>query len=170
VRILLGIAALVLVFGLSTLWHRSELRRLHAGSSSGAVHAAPPREHAPGWGEVIVGRPSGAEPVFVEPAAPPLSAARRLRPPGRGAGDSADGEVPAKTLPDGNERKHPRDWELEVRDGDVLSRIVRVHYGRVSPELEQRLAEYNGLSSPDKLRVGQTLYLPPEERLLEDPR
>jgi hypothetical protein len=166
VRILLGIAALLLVFGLSTLWHRSEMRRMHAGSSTGEVQAASPREHAPGWGEVIVGRPSGAEPVLVEPAAPPLSAARRLRPPGRGT----EGELPAEPPPEGDDRKDPRDWELEVRDGDVLSRIVRVHYGRVSPELEQRLAEYNGLSSPDKLRVGQTLYLPPEERLLEEPR
>ncbi len=63
----------------------------------------------------------------------------------------------------------PADWELIVGSGDVLSRIVRVQYGRVSPELEQRLAEYNGLSSPDKLKVGQTLYLPTEERLLADP-
>jgi nucleoid-associated protein YgaU len=151
-RILLGIGILVAIFGLSTAWHRSEIRELR---NPGGVHerearAAEPRTLPPGWGEVILGAPSGAEPVFLEPMRPPADA------PATGSPDAAVFEAPLSV----------EDWELPIRQGDVLSRIVRVHYGRVSPDLEKRLARYNGLESPDKLVVGEILYLPPEERLL----
>ena len=178
-RILIGIACLALVFGISSLWHRSEMSSFRAQAGFGGepvVRAAEVRNHPAGWGEVIVGSPSEAEPIYVAP--PPAPArARRLTPPGQrpAADDEASAsetwsETSTTEFSSKSVVRAPADWELVVGKGDVLSRIVRVHYGRVSPELEQRLAEYNGLSSPDKLKVGQTLYLPAEELLLGEPK
>lgn len=178
-RILIGIACLVLVFGISSLWHRSEMDDFRAQAGLGGqsvVKAAEVRNHPAGWGEVIVGSPSQAEPIYVAPS-PPRTRARRLTPPDQlgsvneeasNSGSLSDSSAAELSTEGGLQA--PADWELVVGSGDVLSRIVRVHYGRVSPELEQRLAEYNGLSSPDKLKVGQTLYLPAEELLLDEPK
>ncbi|MFT5287729.1 MAG: LysM repeat protein [Planctomycetota bacterium] len=177
-RILIGIACLLLVFAVSTFWHRTKITELRIETGlEKIVVAAEKRSFRPGWGEVIVGAPSGVEPIHVEIEAILIPAdARRLTPPPgrRGAQQPLDEEL-ARELdieadeygaPESELQQAPRDWELEVRSGDVLSSIVRKHYGRVSPDLDQKLAEYNGLSSPDKLKVGQTLYLPTEARLL----
>jgi hypothetical protein len=161
VRIVLGIGILLAIFGISSIWHRSRMHDLRypATERGSTVRAAEPRILPPGWGEVILGAPSGAEPVFVEPTRAPV---------GRGGSDRGyDGVGYGEPVEYEDLSPQALDWELPVRPGDVLSRIVRVHYGRVSPELERRLARYNGLTSPDKLAVGQTLYLPTEERLLE---
>ena len=156
-RIFLGIAVLIGVFAVSSLWHRSALDDMrNPAPLDGEVLAARPRDLPPGWGEVVIGAPSGAEAVFLEPPPRPERFARR------------DEEVAIEDfeiLEDGESEVELQDWELIVGSGDVLSRIVRKHYGRVSPELEDLLARYNGLSSPDKLEVGQVLRLPSEERL-----
>lgn len=112
----------------------------------------------PGKGIVTIGRPSGAPPVFLEPIAPDELAPRGELAP-LGPRDPLD-------LP----RDELEDWEMRVRPGDVLSRIVKVQYGRVSRDLEQKVARYNNLRDPDKLIVGQVLYLPTLERLLEQTR
>ena len=156
-RILLGIGLLLAIFAASSVWHQGRMRELRGLGGFQEARAADPRMLPPGWGEVIVGTPSGAEPVFVEPVRPTESRVLAVD-------EAVESwtEVPAQEP----EPLTVEDWELPVRPGDVLSRIVRVHYGRVSPELEERLARYNGLESPDKLVVGETLYLPPEEKLL----
>ena len=179
-RILIGIASLLLIFAVSTLWHRFKIDELRAetGLRKLTVEAAE-RDLAPGWGEVIVGAPSGADPIHVERRRAHV-AAHRLRPPGKRSNQLRTIEAPPESEQSSDAIDHglsetseplvqPADWELEVRPGDVLSSIVRQHYGRVSPDLEQKLAEYNGLKSPDKLKVGQILFLPTEEHLLQMP-
>lgn len=110
----------------------------------------------PGKGIVTIGKPSGAEPIFLDPG--PLADHRDEVDAGGSTVREGDKAFPGE----------PGDWEMRVRPGDVLSRIVRVHYGRVSRDLEQRLAKYNKISNPDKLVVGQVIYLPNEERLLKE--
>lgn len=151
-RILVGLACLAGLFLLSSHWHRTRMQALRGEPPGPGTALAAESGSRPGWGEVVVGLPSGAEPVFLEPPPRAREGARRPEPQ---AGAAAAEPAPGLG-----------DWELKVRSGDVLSRIVREHYGRVSPDLERRLAQYNQITHPDKLRVGQTLRLPPEERLV----
>ncbi len=170
-RFILGLTILFAVFAVSSLWHGQEQKALLiqrellqaenereakaslAGSFDGAVA---PRQNEPGWGDVIVGRPSGAERIQPAPQinyAQPTTAASEPQNWG--------------TMEAGSPPPPPADFELTIQSGQVLGSIVSTHYGRVSPDLEQRLAKYNGLSSPDKLRVGQKLKLPTEQTLLD---
>jgi nucleoid-associated protein YgaU len=59
---------------------------------------------------------------------------------------------------------------MEVRGGQSLSVICQQHYGSARPGIVKALATYNGLSSPDKIRKGQTLHLPGIDKLLESDR
>jgi len=108
------------------------------------------------WGAVWIGEPSGADPLpgpermgFREIDSDP---ARRER---------STEDVGASDSPDGV-------FEMRVQPGQVLSRICALRYGTSNPELVRRLAEYNGLSDPDNVKVGALLRLPPAEDLLGD--
>jgi len=57
-----------------------------------------------------------------------------------------------------------------VPRGAVLSRICQDYYGSGRPPIPQRVAEYNGLASPDDLREGQVLRLPEWETLFPEGR
>jgi nucleoid-associated protein YgaU len=111
---------------------------------------------------VIVGRPSGAAPVADErprrreddtvPAAP---IAEEVGTPGRAA-----------ALPEGA----PREFQLVVQSGQSLSTICKAHYGSGRIALVRALAKYNGLADANHLRAGQSLQLPPLEKLdVQDP-
>jgi nucleoid-associated protein YgaU len=56
--------------------------------------------------------------------------------------------------------------QYTVRRGDSLSKIAQRHYGSRRRDVVQRLFEANRgtLSSPDSIRAGQTLVLPPLHR------
>lgn len=143
---------LACAFGGAALWqerHVARLERERAEALHAAGGAAPlPLEQrlAPGEGVVIVGRPSGAEPVEVLPPQP--------------VGAVAQGEDWERAA---SERLG--DFELEVRPGQTLSQIAHAHYRSHAPELLRALAAYNGLADPDRVQAGQKLRLPPIERL-----
>ena len=59
------------------------------------------------------------------------------------------------------------DRTYTVKCGDTMDCIVRVQYGSESRELVDKLATYNGLCDPNRISVGQILYLPSLERLNE---
>ena len=99
----------------------------------------------PGWGSVVLGAPSGAVPTLPQvPAASPAPAPAPLSVP----------PPPAA-----------REFELSVSPGQSLSTICREHYGTASAALVEALARFNGLKSPDAVRAGQKLRLPPLETL-----
>lgn len=50
-------------------------------------------------------------------------------------------------------------------EGRTLGHLAQDHYGRGGSRLAAALATYNGLSSPDRVRAGQELRLPPREEL-----
>jgi nucleoid-associated protein YgaU len=52
-----------------------------------------------------------------------------------------------------------------VKAGQTLSEICHEHYGSARQSLLLALAHYNHLETPDALREGQVIRLPPSERL-----
>lgn len=120
-------------------------------------------EREESWGRVIVGRPSGAEPVELP--------AIELAP----EGDGGEGDAPASPFLDvsGDEPRGlgplvspvPTVFEYVVPEGRVLSKICQDFYDSGRSPIPERVAEYNGMRSPDELRAGQKLLLPDWEVL-----
>jgi nucleoid-associated protein YgaU len=96
-----------------------------------------------GWGSVVLGAPSGAEPPSVAPA------------------------TPAPLAPEVTRHEAPVAPELElvVAPGQSLSLICKEHYGTASVALVESLARFNQLESANSVRAGQKLRLPPLEML-----
>jgi hypothetical protein len=147
VKGLLVLLTLACAFGLAALWQKDKLRELHAARleaaqvADGTLAPTPSGALPEGKGVVIVGRPSGVEPLF----------------------------VPEKPLPEGDASPEPEtgtvDFELEVMPGQTLSGIAQIVYGSAARPLILRLAEYNDLADPDNLSAGRTIWLPPIEKL-----
>jgi len=148
VKGLLVLLTLACAFGLAALWQKDKLHELQAARleaaqvAEGTLAPTPSGALPEGKGVVIVGRPSGAEPVFV----PPTTTAH--------AADAIP--EPASSL---------AGFELEVMPGQTLSGIAQIVYGSAARTLILRLAEYNDLADPDDLSAGQTIWLPPIEKL-----
>jgi len=152
VRTAILLLLLACAFGGAALWQerhvaRLERERAEALRAAGGAAPLPPQERlAPGEGVVIVGRPSGAEPVDVSRS--------------QAVGAVAQGKDWERAA---SERLG--DFELEVQPGQTLSQIAHAHYRSHAPELLRALAAYNGLADPDRVKAGQKLRLPPVEKL-----
>lgn len=156
-RALLLALTLAGLFGAAFLWQerhfagiRAEQRAFEdqqdgraAPTESGTLEA--------GRAVLVVGDPSGAEPVPRPSAAP--------QPPPRATPDDPDRPLADAPLPE---------FELQVQPGQTLSGLAHLHYGEHGRELLEALARHNGLDDPDALRAGAVLRLPPIERLLPD--
>ncbi len=155
-RAVLLLGLLAAGFGLAAVWqrrHLDELRRQRQADeavAAGELARTHSGELAPGAGVLLVGRPSGAEPV------PRPARAARAAPSDPVLGPAPVGPHPDLAL---------GDFSLEVQPGQSLSGIAYLHYGRSGPSLLRALAEYNALPDPDRLRAGQILKLPPLESL-----
>lgn len=60
---------------------------------------------------------------------------------------------------------YEEDETYTVKEGDTLFCIVRVQYNLTNQEAVDKLATYNNLEDPNKLEVGQVLYIPCIEKL-----
>lgn len=169
-RSLVLILALAIAFGAAAAWQSRKVEALKAeraraeAIANGELAQTPSGEIPAGWAVVTVGRPSGRSSVGAD-----------LLPDGgesKAAADepfefdpsvAPDDSAPAASLPieDGQ-----RIWELNVAEGQSLSSIAAAHYGSAPAELLEALARYNALASPDELRIGQRLELPPLDLLL----
>jgi len=140
VKLWLGAALLLACFALAL----ALLRRAEPAPAPAA--AAPSSELPQGWGSVVLGAPAGALPPAegAQPQPAPAPAPSPAPPPA----------APAA-----------REFELVVSPGQSLSTICKEHYGTASVALVAALARFNGLSSPDAVRAGQKLKLPPLETL-----
>ncbi len=125
-----------------------------------------------GWDHLILGQPSGAAPL---PGFGPTERrnGRQTTPrgPSRGAAREAivgstptatsDEQPAARTLPGGSTPS----FTYEIQPGDTLGQICsRFYTERGSHSLTaitEAVAHANNLPSPDALRAGQTLTLPP---------
>jgi hypothetical protein len=128
-------------------------------------------EREASWGRITVGRPSGSEPlVDFPPAEVPEDPAPR---PATGGGAPSPFLTPREETPGVAEPPAPPVWEdaeYVVPRGAVLSRICQDYYGSGRPPIPERVAQYNGLDSPDDLREGQVLRLPEWEALFPEGR
>jgi phage tail protein X len=144
-RVLLGLAVLLSLFVMAASWQgrwTDGIRRArdteHGAPDQTAVSDA-------GWTTLVIGLPSGAEPVapvHVETDVPEAVPEELAEPVG-----------------------FVGDFEYTVRPGDVLGRICDAHYSTAAKNVVAAVAAYNGLSSPDQIRVGQVLALPDRSRL-----
>lgn len=162
-RILVGLTLLFLTFGLAAWWQRRTLNemRLQRGAASGVTSVE--AERLPGWGELVVGEPSGADPVErpLPPTATDSGAAGRGEGQ-RGGGERAGGAPGGVVQPPPT---YPPPYELRIRSGQRLWSLLERHYGHVGPGLVQEIADYNGLADANVLEVDQLLLLPSEEEL-----
>jgi hypothetical protein len=171
VRLLLGALVLVALFLAAATWQRrfSEAARDERNAELGRpVHGveAPPE----GWSVVTVGRPGGGEPFGATSPAPTPA-----RAPGSPAG-AAPAKTPPPAAPQAPSPSTPAPSQLQPQGGDSsawlvepgqsLSGICSTRYGTARAEVVDAVARHNGLSSPDLVRQGQRLDLPPIERLL----
>lgn len=154
-RFLLLLLLLVGAMAAAGLWQERWTRaaRAHRDRLLGRAAVADP---GPRRARLVLGRPSGNPPHDV-PWGPP----RPLPTP------PADDRVEAGSAPaarSGSGEYAPAPWEpvfeVEVRPGKVLSVLCQEFYGTARPSVVQRVAEWNGLKSPDQLRVGQRIELP----------
>jgi len=156
VRTLIVLLLLASGFGLAALWQSRHVNELRADQraaweqSDGEVAETESGMLAEGWAAVIVGAPSGADPLLVESLL-----------------ESRAPSFPPDEVPDGDfEEATPLgDFEMEVQPGQTLSGIAEAHYGTASNRLVQALAAYNEIEDPNTLRSGAWVLLPELERL-----
>ena len=139
-RALAGVLLLAALFAMAAGWQRRTAERLRRQRTSEHGGPALLAEHEAGWSRLVLGRPSGADPIRVEPGP-------------RGQAVAASTARPAAA-------DVPSEFEYTVRSGDVLGRICRDVYRSARPGVVDALARYNGLADADALRVGQVLRLP----------
>jgi len=144
-RVLLGLAVLLSLFAMAASWQGRWTDGLRRARDT--EHGAPSQAAASGagWTTLVVGLPSGAEPV--EPIEIDVPAAEPV---------PREPEGPVGFV---------GDFEYVVRSGDILGRICNAHYSTSAREVVAAVAAYNGLASPDQIRVGQVLSLPDQSRL-----
>lgn len=167
-KLLIGVLLLLVTFVAAAMWQRSWRADAHAererARSSGTGLASPePGARAEGWGRVIIGRPSGVdpEPPYAErpPAQVPTPPSSAL-PGSTPAKKNGARATPAEPSPSAGEER------IVVRSGDSLSSVCQSHYGTSRQDVVQALALYNEMKDPNGLREGQTLKLPPLEKLV----
>ncbi len=164
-RLIAVLLVLASLFGLAWAWQAGTLDALRRESRAAAGDSGGRRdpEFAPlpeGWGVVVIGKPSGAAPVpgSVDRAAPALPADASSVP------EASDADWVAL------EERALGDFRVEVFAGQTLFSITQMHYGSANQELCAALARYNGIHDPAALEVGETLLLPPVERLFRHRR
>jgi hypothetical protein len=153
-RALLGLLLLGGLFLAAATWQDRATKRLREQRAReyGVPEDAESRKHArAGWSELVLGRPSGADPLArADVGAPEAPGSSPQDPPA----DSPPG--PAK-----NPGRYAPDFEYVVRPNDVLGVICQKHYGKGRlREIVPAVALYNDLSSPDGIVAGKVILLP----------
>ena len=157
-RAILGVLILGGLFLAAASWQESQTASLRAKrrSEHGIDHDSPTRRGDGRWSTLVLGAPSGAEPLLQ-----PGWTADHSPDPTASAGSGATEGEPL------NEGEVTPDFSYTVRSGDILGRICRDYYGSGGASLVEAVARYNGLSSPDSIRAGKPILLP-DRSLLEE--
>lgn len=149
-RALLGLLVLGSLFVMAASWQN----RTTAGiQDRRAQRYGIPDDSAAGtdgWSRLVLGRPSGADPIRLpEPVGPAPDPT-----PGPGTGGVTPPIEPPVT-------PIPRDFEYEVKPADVLGVICQRHYDvRPLAAVVEAVSRYNNLKSADDIRAGKILLLP----------
>lgn len=183
-RALIGLLVLGCLFVMAASWQNRTTADLKSRRS---LRYAAPADAADtntaGWSRLILGRPSGAEPLPIPEPVPgegrpglPGGASYGGGAPGSGQSTVRGGtpEVSPSTLrPVGVDAtvapRYARDFEYVVRNNDSLGVICQKHYDeRPLHKLVEAVALYNDLKSPNAIRVGDTILLPDAAVLFPD--
>ena len=137
-------------------WERISSQRAEASGESLPSPTDGPAGDA--WVRVRVGLPESGSAAQEEPTPP------RPRNPEAAAGGGGSAR-PAPAPPSAGGPIHE---SVVVEPGATLWGLADRHYGRTDGELLDALSRHNHLESPDELRVGRRIWLPPIEDLLGD--
>ena len=154
-RALLGLLLLAGTFLAATGWQMNRSRSVKAAREQQHGLTGAPRD--PAWSLLVLGPASGADPIPV--AAAPAQA------PAEPEWTSPPADLPLSPAP--TSTHYAPDYRYVVQAGDVLSRICKQHYGTARSALVSAVAHYNGLPTPDAIRVGEAVLLPDRTRLEE---
>lgn len=180
-RFVLGALLLLALFALAKRWQEGWTDELRSERDRAlARQELPSDDRAPVVGRVVVGVHSGA-PAFEGSGAArsasgtngeQASAANDARATTASTAPPEDPIGASEPAPTGKSEREAaaRVFQLTVRGGDQLGELCRKYYGSGRRELIDALARYNHMASPDQLREGQKLLLPPIETLLGERR
>lgn len=163
-RALLGLLILGSLFVMAASWQLRTTSDLRDSQSKRYNVASDTELGGPGWSRLVLGRPSGADPLAIpEPARDPG------RPPAPGTDGILDDLPPPVPAPP--PVRLPPDRVYTVKKNEVLGTICQKEY-EVRPlhDLIQRVARYNNLASAGDIREGQELLLPDARVLYPDRR
>jgi hypothetical protein len=163
-RALLGLLVLGGLFLAAATWQGRTTERLRDQRSReyGVPDADNRREVRAGWSELVLGRPSGAQPL-ARPASMPGPASD----PGSASEVDPNAPKPRPEIVRVEEPRYAPDFEYVVRSSDVLGVICQKHYGKGRlREIVPAVAKYNDLSSADGIVAGKVLLLPDVRLLL----
>lgn len=174
-RLLLGTLFLATLFLAASLWQRhwtsaarSEREaRISRIEPREAPETAVRQDLGEGWSRVVLGRPGGGEAYRVSARTQPAQA--HSDPVEPRVGSTAPTPVASSTASSAQASAGTAMAKTErviVRPGQSLSRICREHYGTARVDVVEAVAGHNRLASPDLLRAGEELDLPPLEELL----
>ena len=151
-RILLWLLLLLCVFAGVSLYHSrfTDTAREERGAAHAAADAGRPLP--PGYGaRVIVGEKSGAP---VVEGLPPAAQQKPLVP-----------DPKAKLAPPAPKPSPTVATTHVVKRGESLSAICDKYYGTSKKDYVEALSKFNKLKSVSAIREGQTLSIPPVEKL-----
>ena len=161
-RAALGVLFLLLLFLAAALvqerWidgARDRLPGLQFHSAHESQAAEQKLEDESGWTRLVIGRPSGAEPIE-----PPIVIREDDGPREMLIGNDPEPVFYEDDLP------LPSDFEITLDSSSTLSEVCVRFYGSGAPKLYKRLALYNGFADPDAIPAGQKLFVPPTRELL----
>ncbi len=155
-RVFLGIAVLGSLFLMAAFWQKGISRRLQQKRTyeQGSTYMNDRGEDR--WVKLVLGRPSGEEPL---PAPVQLDPGPMIRPEDRPVEPGPEPEPAPNFEPD---------VKYVVQPGDVLGTICVDRYGTAKQRVLDAVAVYNDLKNPDNLKRGQTLVLPELEVLFPE--
>lgn len=181
-RALIGLLILGALFVMAASWQNRTTAELQ---SRRTLRYAAPADAAEtdsaDWSRLVLGRPSGSEPLPL-PSPAPETTSGYLDAAGYEAdsapGNEAGAGQPSSAPPGGMARtsmeatvapRFARDFEYIVRPNDSLGVICQKHYEeRPLIKLVEAVALYNDLKSPDAIRAGDTILLPDAAVLFPD--
>ncbi|MFT4648865.1 MAG: hypothetical protein ACI87O_001924 [Planctomycetota bacterium] len=150
-RVFLGIAVLGSLFLMAAFWQKGITRRLQQKRTYEQGQGTMEGRAESRWANLVLGRPSGAD---------PLPAPVQLNP------------GPAPLILDQEQQPWPEpepdiepDIQYVVQPGDVLGTICVGRYSTARDRVLKAVAQYNDLQDPDNLKQGQVLALPALEVL-----